>query len=87
MTYQQNSERAEGVGPSSCGLVGDRIFWWQAIDLIESFDDASNLGDRGRSAKNPTFGAAAASFPTKLSTEAVGDSKSHTDHELTACSS
>jgi hypothetical protein len=49
--------------------------WCQVIDSSDFFDDASNLSDLRAGTMNQAFGVTAASFPTKLSTETVGDFK------------
>jgi hypothetical protein len=45
---------------------------WQVVDSSDFFEDASNLSDPAAPTVNQAFGDAAASFPTKLSTETVG---------------
>jgi hypothetical protein len=45
------------------------------IDSSVFFEDASNLSDPGVPALDQAFGGASGSFPTKLSTETVGDFK------------
>jgi hypothetical protein len=47
----------------------------QVIDSSDFFDAASNLSDQRRGTMNQAFGGGSASFPTKLSTETVGDFK------------
>jgi hypothetical protein len=49
--------------------------WCQVIDSSDFFEDASNLSDQAATTVNQAFGGASATFPTKLSTETVGDFK------------
>jgi hypothetical protein len=75
LTYPQYSEidklRLRGNSASS----GNPEEWCQVIDSSDFFEDASNLSDPGPGTLNQAFASAAASFPTKLSTETVGDFK------------
>jgi hypothetical protein len=47
----------------------------QVVDSSDFFEDASNLSDEGPGTVDQGFGGGSASFPTKLSTETVGDFK------------
>jgi hypothetical protein len=55
--------------------LGNPAVWCQVIDSSNFFDGASNLSDQAAGTVNQAFGDASASFPTKLSTETVGDFK------------
>jgi hypothetical protein len=75
LTYPQYSagdNPARGAHPVAPGNPAE---WCQVIDSSDFFEGASNLSDPGSTAMNQAFGGIAASFPTKLSTETVGDFK------------
>jgi hypothetical protein len=75
LTYPQNSEFDKfcpGGYPQPSGNPGVSC---QVIDSSDFFGDASNLSDHRAAAMNQAFGGASAGFPTKLSTETVGDFK------------
>jgi len=84
LTYPQNAALPERLCRQAISTARDRGDWCQLIDFVDFFEDASNLSDSGRVAMIQAFAMAASSFPTKLSTESVGSSKSFMDHELTA---
>jgi hypothetical protein len=75
LTYPQNSACRNYPGQGLDKPSGNRLFWCQVIDSSNFFRDASNLSDQGAGTMNQAFGGASASFPTKLSTETVGDFK------------
>jgi hypothetical protein len=76
LTYPQISDRAKVPGKRLDKASGNRSFWCQVVDSTNFFRDASNLSDQRMATVNQVFGSASASFPTKLSTETVGDFKS-----------
>jgi hypothetical protein len=76
LTYPQYSERGNVADDGLDKVVGNRLFSCQVIDSPNFFRDASNLSDQAAGTMNQAFGGAPASFPTKLSTETVGDFKS-----------
>jgi hypothetical protein len=75
LTYPQNSARDNFCHEGYARPPGNPAEWCQVIDSSDFFDDASKLSDRTAGTVNQAFGGAAASFPTKLSTETVGDFK------------
>jgi hypothetical protein len=75
LTYPQNSA-ADKFCPWGYPIpFGNPEDWCQVIDSSDFFEHASNLSDQGPGTPNQAFGGASASFPTKLSTETVGDFK------------
>jgi hypothetical protein len=75
LTYPQNSsvdKPAPGIGSGRGGQDGNSC---QVIDSPVFFGNASILSDAWPGTVNQAFGAASTSFPTKLSTETVGDCK------------
>jgi hypothetical protein len=75
LTYPQNSAHDKFCPQGYPQLPGNTAIWCQVVDSSNFFDDASILSDHGAGAMNQAFGGASASFPTKLSTETVGDFK------------
>jgi hypothetical protein len=75
LTYPQKQAPTEHSCSSRAVTPRNRDFLSQVIDSSDFSDDASNLSDLGGVSVNQVFGGAASSFPTKLSTEAVGDFK------------
>jgi hypothetical protein len=75
LTYPQYSE-SDNLGLyRSLRTPGNFANWCQVIDSPDFFEGASFLSDGRPGTTNQAFGGAAASFPTKLSTETVGDFK------------
>jgi hypothetical protein len=75
LTYPQNSSFDNLVRGASRKASGNPAIWCQVVDSTVFFDDASNLSDPVPGTVNQAFGVAARIFPTKLSTENVGDFK------------
>jgi hypothetical protein len=74
-SYPQNSAGDNLLSATAKKPLGNRAVWCQVIDSSNFFDDASNLSDQAAGTVNQVFGSASGSFPTKLSTETVGDFK------------
>jgi hypothetical protein len=75
LTYPQYSATDNFCPPGYPAAFGNTEEWCQVIDSPDFFEGASNLSDQGESTMNQAFGGTSASFPTKLSTETVGDFK------------
>jgi hypothetical protein len=75
LTYPQYSEIDKLRLRGSPAPSGNPEEWCQVIDSSDFFEDASNLSDPGLGTLNQALGDGSASFPTKLSTETVGDFK------------
>jgi hypothetical protein len=75
LTYPQNSAADNILLSGYPAPYRELKEWWQVIDSVVFFGDASNLSDEASGTANQVFGDASASFPTKLSTETVGDFK------------
>jgi hypothetical protein len=75
LTYPQNSAADNLAIPGYPPPYTRLAKWCQVIDSSVFFGDASNLSDPTAATVDQVFGAPSASFPTKLSTETVGDFK------------
>jgi hypothetical protein len=75
LTYPQYSESDNFCPTGYPAPSGNPEHWCQVIDSSDFFEDASNLSDQGSTSANPAFGGTSTGFPTKLSTETVGDFK------------
>jgi hypothetical protein len=75
LTYPQYSETDNFCPTGYPAPSGNSEDWCQVIDSSDFFEDASNLSDQEPGVMNQAFADASAGFPTKLSTETVGDFK------------
>jgi hypothetical protein len=75
LTYPQYSESDEVRPAGYPAPSGNREEWCQVVDSPVFFRGASNLSDPAPDPAKPGFCGAGTSFPTKLSTETVGDFK------------
>jgi hypothetical protein len=75
LTYQQNSDCDKHHCQARRQSAGNLEEWCQVIDSSDFFGAARNLSDAAPGTVNQAFGGASDTFPTKLSTDSVGDFK------------